>query len=136
MRSLIVRVLGTALSFYITACLVKGFQLDATWVSYITASAIFVILNWLILPLVKLLLLPINLLTLGLFRWVASVIVLYFFDLIYSGLAISSYYFSGFSTGWIAIPAGNVSLFWTLIFSSLSISLSYSLISSLLLPEG
>lgn len=136
MRTLIVRVLGTALSFYITANLIQGFQLETSWVSYLTASAIFVVLNWLILPIVKLLLLPINLLTLGLFRWLASVIVLYLFDLLYSGLTIAAYQFPGFSSGWLALPPGYISFFWTLVLSSFAISLSYSLVSAILLPES
>lgn len=136
MRNLIIRILGTALSFYITSHLVAGFHLEQTWVAYLTASFVFVLLNWVVLPLVKLLLLPINLLTLGLFRWVASVITLYLFDVLYGGLSITAYHFGGFNSGLIALNPGDVSLFWALIFSSLSISLSYSLVSSILSVES
>lgn len=136
MRKLLIRVFGTALSFYITAKLVGGFLLEPSWLTYLMASLVFVLVNWVVSPIVKLLLLPINLLTLGLFRWVASIIVLYVFDLLYGGVTIQAYQFPGFQSGILAIPPGNVSLFWTLVLSSLTISLSYSLVSTLLLGEN
>lgn len=135
MRSIIVRILGTALSFYATAYLVGGFRIDPTWQAYLLASFIFVILNWIVGPLIKLLLLPINLLTLGLFRWVTNVLVLYIFDALYDGITISAYRFPGLSSPLLSLPAGDINLFWTLVLSSLAISLTYSVISSLFARE-
>lgn len=136
MRQLLVRILGTSLSFYVATLLVQGFQLTATWESYLIAAVIFTLLNWVVLPLIKLLLLPINLLTLGIFRWIAHVIILYIFDVIYDGITISAYTFPGFSSSLISLPPGNVSLFWSLVLSSLVISVTYSIISTLLNPES
>ena len=135
MRSLIIRILGTALSFFVTSYLIAGFQLEPTWQAYLLASLVFVILNAVVGPLIKLLLLPINLLTLGLFRWLSSVIVLYLFDLLYDGISISAYRFAGFTSGLLSLPPLDLSLFWTLVISSFTISLTYSLFSSLLSSE-
>lgn len=135
MKRLILRILGTALSFYVTAYLIQGFHIDPTWPAYVIASFIFLLLNWIVAPIVKLLLLPINLLTLGLFRWVANVIVLYIFDVVYTGISVSAYDFKGLTTPLIAFPPGHVSLFWTLVLSSFIISLTSSLFFSLLSPE-
>lgn len=135
MRSLIIRVLGTALSFFVTSYLIAGFQIEPSWQAYLIASLVFVILNAVVGPLVKLLLLPINLLTLGLFRWLSSVIVLYLFDLLYTGISISAYRFSGFTSGLLSLPPLDLSLFWALVLSSFTISLTYSLFSSLLSSE-
>lgn len=130
MRSVIVRILGTALAFYVTAYLIGGFRIEPTWQAYLLASFIFVILNWTAGPVIKLLLLPINLLTLGLFRWLTNVIVLYIFDTLYGGITISAYRFPGMSTPLLSLPAGDINLFWTLVLSSLSISIAYSAITA------
>jgi len=135
MRKLLFRILGTALSFYLTSYLVAGFELSQSWQTYLLASFIFVIFNWIASPIIKLLLLPINLLTLGLFRWIANVIVLYIFDLLYAGLTISAYTFSGFSSSLISLPPMHLSLFWVLVLSSFLISLSFSVFSSLFSSE-
>lgn len=135
MRKIILRTLGTALSFYVTSYLVAGFQLSQSWQTYLLASFIFVIFNWIASPIIKLLLLPINLLTLGLFRWIANVIVLYIFDLFYNGLTISAYSYPGYTSSLISIPSLHLSLFWVLVISSFLISLSFSIFSSLLSSE-
>lgn len=136
MRKLLVRILGTALSFYAVSYLVAGFRIEPTWSAYLIASVIFVVLNAVVSPMVKLLLLPINLLTLGLFRWLASVIVLYIFDLVYSGISISAYDFPGLESGFISLPPMHITLFWTLVISSFVISITYSLLSTLLISES
>lgn len=135
MRKLFLRTIGTALSFYLTSHLVAGFQLSQSWQTYLLASFIFVIFNWIATPLIKLLLLPINLLTLGLFRWLSNVLVLYLFDLFYTGLTISSYIFSGYSSSVINIPSVHLSLFWVLVISSFLISLFFSIFSALFISE-
>lgn len=127
MRNIIFRILGTALSFYITELLIKGFVIEKTWQAFLIASIVFILINTLIKPIIKLLFLPINLLTLGLFHWLVNVVVLYIFDIFYSGVTISAYQFDGFNSGIISLPSANLSLFWVLVLSSFAISIFYSI---------
>lgn len=135
MRTIVIKILATMASFYAARYLVAGFHLDSTLTAFLTTSIIFLLFNLLVSPLVKLLLLPVNLLTLGIFRWVASVLVLYLFDLFYAGLRISAYNFQGFSSGLVALPAAHLSLFWVLVLCSFIMSLTYSLVTSLFSAE-
>ncbi len=132
MRTLIVKIIATMVSFYATASLVAGFHIDATWQSYLISAIIFLLFNLLFTPIIKLLLLPINLLTLGLFRWITQVIVIYLFDVIYTGITISPYYFGGYTSGLFALPAGEISSFWVYCLSALIMSLSYNIASTLM----
>lgn len=136
MRSLIVKIVATMVSFYITSSLVVGFKIEPTWQSYLIAALIFLLFNLLVTPLIKLLLLPINLLTLGLFRWITQVLVIYLFDILYTGITISSYYFAGFSSSIVALPAGNISAFWVYCLSALIMSVSYNISLALLLGDS
>jgi putative membrane protein len=135
MRKIIVKILATAASFYIAGYFLSGVHLASTWAAYLTASLVFVIFNFLLTPIIKLLLLPINLLTLGLFRWMTNVLVLYLFDLLYDGISIVSFTYPGYSSSLISIPSGNLGLFWVLVFTSLLMSLTYSLITTLFQTE-
>lgn len=135
MRKLIVKVLATAASFYLTTYFLTGFQIENTWSAYLVGSLVFVIFNFVLSPIIKLLLLPINLLTLGLFRWLTNVLVLYLFDLVYDGIRISSFNYPGLTSSLISLPSGHLNLFWVLVLSSLIMSLSYSLISTLFQAE-
>jgi len=64
MRNLILKILSTMASFYVAQKLVAGFHLESTWQAYLISAIIFLLFNLLVGPLIKLLLLPINLLTL------------------------------------------------------------------------
>lgn len=131
MRSLIIKILATTISLFSASYFVAGFQIENSWQAFLTAGLVFIIFNAIASPVIKLLLLPINLLTLGLLRWLTNVLVLYLFDILYTGVTISGYDFSGMSSSVIALQPRHISLFWALVLSSFFISLTYSLVSSL-----
>jgi putative membrane protein len=135
MRNFILKILATAASFYVAQYYLSGIEIENTWSAYLIASLVFVIFNFVLSPIIKLLFLPINLLTLGLFRWLTNVLVLYLFDLVYDGIRISGFSFPGYSSSLISLPAGDLGLFWVLVLASLIMSLTYSLISMLFRTE-
>jgi len=55
-------------------------------------------------PVITILLLPINLITFGFFRWIASGIVLYLVTLIIKDFKITKFIFGGLAGKWIEIP--------------------------------
>lgn len=59
-------------------------------------------------PIINLLLLPLNLVTYGLFRWVSSAIALFVVDLIIPKFVIKGFYFVGLSSKWIDLPPINL----------------------------
>ncbi len=131
MRKFIVKILATAASFYVAQYFLSGVQIENTWYAYLLASIVFALFNLILTPIIKLLLLPINLLTLGLFRWLTNVLVLYLFDLAYDGIRIVGFTYPGFTSSVISLPGGPLNLFWVLVLASLLMSLTYSLISAL-----
>lgn len=135
MRKIIVKILATSASFYIAQYFLAGVHLEPTWSAYLVASLVFVIFNFVLSPIIKLLLLPINLLTLGLFRWMTNVLVLYLFDLVYDGIGISGFTYPGYTSSLISLPAGHLGIFWVLVLASLLMSLTYSFISALFQTE-
>jgi putative membrane protein len=60
-------------------------------------------------PIINLLLLPINLITFGLFRWVASSFIIYLSTLIVPSFKVVGFYFTGLSTRWVDLPSLNLS---------------------------
>ncbi len=56
-------------------------------------------------PIINILLLPVNLITFGLFRWVAAVAVLYIVTLVVPGFKIAGFNFVGYTSLWFDIPA-------------------------------
>lgn len=55
-------------------------------------------------PVVNILLLPVNLLTFGLFRWVSAVVVLYIVAMVVPGFSVTGFNFGGYTSMWIDLP--------------------------------
>jgi len=55
-------------------------------------------------PIINLLLLPINLMTFNLFKWVSSAVALYLVTLVVPGFKITHFFFAGFSSQFFDIP--------------------------------
>jgi len=102
--------------------LTKGVQ--TLLVSGIALTVVFLLAK----PIINLLLLPLNLVTFGLFRWVSSAVVLYLVTLIIKDFKIIGFNFLGFSSKWIDIP----SLHFKGILAYIAFSFLLSLITSFL----
>ena len=87
-------------------------------------ALVLMLVNFLIKPVINLLLLPVNLLTLGLFRWVVNVFVFYLVTLLVTQLKIEPYNFPGFEQSGFIVPSIQFSFFWTLVLLSFIISFS------------
>ncbi len=88
----------------------------------ITAVAL-TFLNKAVKPIIKVFFLPINLLTLGMFRWVINVLILFILAAIIPHFQVKSFAFPGFSSQGFSIPPTNLSVLLVLIISSFILSL-------------
>jgi putative membrane protein len=55
-------------------------------------------------PVINLLLLPLNLVTFGVFRWFSSAIVIYLVSMLITEFRVSRFYFAGYHNQWFDIP--------------------------------
>jgi putative membrane protein len=93
---MLLKLLINALAFYITSSIIPGMMI-AGWQTLLVVAVVWGILTTLIKPILIILTLPINILTLGLFTFVINAILL----LIMSSL-IPGFYITGFGTAFIA----------------------------------
>jgi putative membrane protein len=94
---MIARWLINALALYITALLLPGFQLRGV-IATLVAAAILGIVNAIIRPLLVILTLPLNLVTLGLFTFVINALMLLITSAIVPGFSIRGF-------GWAVVGA-------------------------------
>jgi len=85
-------------------------------------GAVLALTSLLIKPILNLLLLPLNLLTFGLFRWVTYAVTLYLVTLVVPGFSVGTFSFGGLNSYWFSIPALSFGGLWGLLAFSLSIS--------------
>jgi uncharacterized membrane protein YvlD (DUF360 family) len=72
------------------------------------------LLNRFVKPLIKTILLPINLITFGTLKWIVNLIIFFILGIILPQLSIKPFYFSGFSWQGVSIQGFSVSYFFSL----------------------
>ena len=92
------------------------------------AAAVLGIFNLLVRPLINILLLPINILTLGTLRWLVNVFTLYFVTLLVPDFEITGFHFAGSSFQGIVIPSLSLGTIWAFVAVSFLISIISGLI--------
>lgn len=123
MKTILRHFLINLVSLFITTRLISGLTYTGGVKSLLIGAAVFMIINIILVPLLKILLLPLNLLTLGLFAWVANVLALYALTTIVSDFQLVPYFFPGDSINGFTLPAMDLSPFWVAVLSSLVIGM-------------
>lgn len=81
------------------------------------------LINFLLVPMLKILFLPLNLLTLGLFAWITNVLALYALTTLVSDFQLVTYAFSGYNYNGFNLPPYDFSPFFVAILASFLIGL-------------
>lgn len=79
----------------------------------LSAATTLYVLNTIGKPFLKILWLPINIITLGLFAWVLNIIVIVLVVLLVPGFSISPFHLSSIQLGRFIIPEITLKLIWT-----------------------
>lgn len=108
---------------YLAAAIYPGLVYDGKLVSLVFASVAITLLNTIVKPLIKLLLLPINLLTMGIFGWVSHVLTLFVLTLLVEGFSISSFTFTGFNYNGFVVPRMEFGMLMSYIIASIVLSM-------------
>ena len=121
MKKLLRSIIITALSVALLAYFIPEITAVNT-LTLVLAGVVIGLLNLTLRPILKVLFLPINLLTLGLFNWLINIGLLY----------LALWLVPGFMIGQITFLGWELSEFWSLVFFSFALSLTNSVISSVL----
>lgn len=121
MKSLLRYFLINLVSLWITTEIIGGLTYSGGVKTLAFGAAVFALINILLVPLIKILLLPLNLLTLGLFASLTNVLALYALINIAPQFKLMPYYFPGFDYSGFTIPGVQLSTLMVAIVASLLI---------------
>lgn len=119
-------------ALYLVNQVYPGFSIQSQLSTLLTAAVVWLLLNRIVKPIIKVLLLPINLITLGFFSWAVSVLTLFLLKTVVIGISISAYDFPGFSFQGFTIPAFYINLFFSYIVISILLNFVQSVINWLI----
>lgn len=99
--------LTTSALFTLTQ-LIPGIVINDGWKGLFYAGFILSLLFYIIRPLLNLVMLPINLVTLNLSSWIVQIIIFYFWTVITNTVKISPWQFAGLNLGAITLSSFNL----------------------------
>lgn len=110
-------------SLWATTEILPGILYTGGFRSLAIGAAAFTVINLVLVPLLKILLLPLNLLTLGIFAWVTNVLAIYALTTLVPAFLLTSYTFPGFEYSGFVVPAVALSVFWVAVVASFLIGI-------------
>ncbi len=121
MKTLLRYFLINLVSIYATTRYLPGLVYNGGIKSLMLGALAFMLINFILVPLLKILFLPLNLLTIGLFSWLINVIALYALTTIVTDFSLMPYNFPGTVIAGITIPPTELSTFWVAVVASFMI---------------
>lgn len=122
MKTILKRIFVSVIAIYACSLLVSGLSFDNNIKTLLLAGAVFSLLNLILRPVLKLVMLPINFITLGTISWIIGVFMLYLTTYLVSGFTVSAFEFGGFSSNGFRVPNASLNVFWTVTLCSFIIS--------------
>jgi putative membrane protein len=123
MKSLFRYFLINLVSLWITTEVITGLYYTGGFRILLIGAGIFTLINIILVPLIKILLLPLNILTLGFFAWLTNVIALYALTTIVPYFKLRPFIFPGYELNGFIIPGTELSVLWVAIIASILIGL-------------
>lgn len=128
MKGLLRGFLINLFTLWLTSKVVLGFKVEGGWQIYLLGAAVLTLILIFIKPLLKLLFLPINFLTLGLFSWITNVVILYLLTFFVPQIKVLPFEFPGVSYQGFTIPK----IYFGALESFITISFIISFVSNFL----
>lgn len=132
MKTIIRMLIFSGVSLYLTSLWNKGFVIPSTPLVFIQAMAAFAVVYYLILPVAKIILLPLNIITLGFASFVVFLFVLHLVSSLFGLVAIKPWEFPGASWLGVVIQKTAIGYFGNLVLSSLSLSVIIQVLEKLI----
>lgn len=131
-RSALKHFIINSVAIYLVSLAISGMVFADGINTVILTGTALAVTSLVIKPVINILLLPLNLVTFGFFRWVGYAVALYIVTLLVPGFKIANFAFNGLSTYWISIPPVSLNGILAFVAFSFALALTSSVIGWLL----
>jgi putative membrane protein len=122
MKSIVRGILFYSVALFLTTLILEGVSVSGGAVSYIIGGIVLSVLFFVVKPILSIITLPLNIITLGFFSFITNAIILYLLTIFVPTISISAFKFSGLSFLGFIIPRFPVNGFFAFILASAVIS--------------
>lgn len=123
MKSILRKIVINSFSLWVTSLLATGLIVVGGIKTFLIAGFVLFLIQNLIKPVLEVLTLPLNFMTLGLFSWVLNVASLYILTIVVREIKVIPFIFKGFAFGDFVIPRTEFNLLGSFIVIALTLTL-------------
>lgn len=132
MKAIVRKLSFYAFSLFLLTQIFTGVKISGGITTYIIGSIALSLMFLIIKPILTIITLPLNLVTLGLFSFLTNAVILYLLTVVVSGITISAFLFNGFSFVGFVVPKIYINEFFAFIVSSFFLSIFVGFLSWLI----
>jgi putative membrane protein len=122
MKTILRGIVFYSVALFLTAQILQGVKMTGGLTTYLVGGIVLSILFFLVKPVLGIITLPLNIITLGLFSFVVNAIILYLLTIFVPNISITAFKFSGFSFLGFVAPQFSINNFFAFITASILIS--------------
>lgn len=131
MKYLLRLFLFNVFALWITSELIPAVVLHGDWYLLLVGGLVLSLLMLIVKPILKILFIPINLITFGLISWMINVIVMYLLTFLLPEIEIKAWTFPGIMWSGFIVPPVQFNYFMTLIIVSVTVTVFTNLLHKL-----
>lgn len=122
MKSIIRRIVFYSVALYLTSQIATGLTISGGLTNYLIGGIVLSLLFMIVKPVLGIITLPLNIITLGLFSFVVNAIILYLLTIFVPNISISAFTLKGFSLAGFVVPSFSVNNFFAYVAASILLS--------------
>lgn len=131
MKAIIRLIAINSLSIFLVSLFLPGLHVSGGFMSFIIGSALLTIASTILDPIIKIITLPFNILTLGFLSFLTTLAALFLITVFYGNIKVSAFTFEGFTFAGVIIQKIQLSGLLSFIVISATIYISGRLLDSL-----
>lgn len=125
MKYLLKKYLIIVLSLYTLTQLVNAITITGGWKTFFYAGLLFSILTYIIKPLVNILLLPLNILTLNMISWVVNIVTFIIWTVLIPQVHIDNWIFPGLNIGVAVLTTARIDTIYVYVIGGIIFTLLF-----------
>jgi len=122
MKSILRRIVFYSVALFLTSQILQGVHVSGGLQTYIIGGIILSVLFMIAKPILSIVTLPLNIITLGLFSFLINAIILYLLTIFVINISVTAFDFPGFTFAGFVVPKFYVNNFFAFILASIVIS--------------
>jgi putative membrane protein len=122
-KSILRKIIFYGIALFLTAQASIGVSISGGLTTYVVGAVVLSLLFMIVKPILGIITLPLNIITLGLFSFLINAIILYFLTILVPNISITAFEFKGLSFLGFVVPKLSINSFFAFAIASIIISL-------------